>query len=127
MAVRNGRLILFYGGVQLENWINLDNLPKRKDGKIDWKNCNHNLVEFCYDGYKGYFYVEDRISHNNLLLSYGKQTTSITINALIKLQLRKIKRMINIEEHLKQKEICTTEHNSHRHTVLIVLRDIVQI
>ena len=42
----------------MENWINFDNLPRRKDGKIDWKNCNHNLVEFSYNGVSNSFYIE---------------------------------------------------------------------
>lgn len=83
----------------MENWINFDNIPRRKDGKYDWKNCNHNRVDFCYDGECGYFYLEKRIKSDSFLASYKDRFTTISSSGLRNIQLRKIKRMIMIADH----------------------------
>lgn len=87
----------------MENWINFDNLPRRKDGKIDWKNCNHNLVEFIYNGVSNSFYIEKENKHRSYLVSYKNRTTTISRSGLTNIQLGSIIRMINIADNKYKK------------------------
>ena len=46
----------------MDNWIDLSSLPRRKDGKISWKDCDHNLVNFGYENVVDSLYIENRIN-----------------------------------------------------------------
>ncbi len=85
----------------MDNWIDLSSLPRRKDGKISWKDCDHNRVDFCYEGEIGYFFIDKRIRNKIVQVSYKDQTTNITIGAIMLLQLRTIKRMISVANFLE--------------------------
>lgn len=74
----------------LENWINFDNLPKRKDGKIDWKNCNHNLVNFCYRGNVDCLIIEKRIDVDTLSILFNNNIFNLEIQSLKKCCLGKL-------------------------------------
>lgn len=82
--------ILFYGGVQLENWINFDNLPRRKDGKIDWKHCNHNLVEFCYRDKIDKMYIEKHLNEYKVSVNFHENIFDMNIESIKRCCLGKL-------------------------------------
>lgn len=61
----------------MENYINLDNLP-RKFGKIDWKNCDNNLVTFSYRGVQDFFIVVKHIDQDYVLVNYKDKEYKIS-------------------------------------------------
>ena len=74
----------------MENWINFDNLPRRKDGKIDWKNCNHNKVEFCYCGNIDYLIIERRLDIDTLSVIFNNNNFELEIQSIKKCCLGKL-------------------------------------
>lgn len=76
----------------LENWINLDNLPRRNDGKIDWKNCNHNLVNFYYNGISDNFYIIKRLCRHYVLVNYRDHSTVMNTDSINNCRLDSILR-----------------------------------
>lgn len=51
------------------NWVNLDNLP-RKNGKLLWRNCSGERVDFCYRGVEDTLYVLRQIDQKRVLIQY---------------------------------------------------------
>ena len=74
----------------MDNWIDLSNLPKRKDGKISWKDCDHNLVNFCYKDKEDYLYVEKRIDVDNVLVNFNNNLYDMNIISLQRVCLGKL-------------------------------------
>ena len=80
----------------MENWINFNELPKRKDGKISWKECNNNCVYFSYNNYNGMFYIIKRISRKLLLINFEGKEYYINPDSLLKCDLMSFVRYAKI-------------------------------
>lgn len=72
------------------NWIDLSNLPKRADGKISWRDCNHNLVTFSYRGKCDSLFVEKRIDEDRLLVTHNGNQYELPIISLQRVSLGKL-------------------------------------
>jgi hypothetical protein len=75
--------LFYFTEVFMENWVNLDNLPRRKDGKISWKDCNHNLVEFYYNGIRDCFIIVKRLSRHYVLVKYLYHEVIINTDSIL--------------------------------------------
>jgi len=74
----------------LENWINFDNLPRRKDGKVSWKDCNNNVVTFEYKGIIDCLTIVKRIDADTVLVNYNNDIFDLNILSLQRCSLGKL-------------------------------------
>lgn len=74
----------------MENWINFDNLPRRKDGKISWKDCDHNMVEFSYNGNLDSLMVINRATQDAVNVCFKENSYIIPIISLQRVSLGKL-------------------------------------
>lgn len=91
----------------LNNWINLDNLPRRNDGKINWKKCNHNLVEFYFDGVKGTFIIKERTDRHHVIIEYEGNEYRVNTDSLLKLHLESFVRLSKM--YIERKVVLPSE------------------
>lgn len=71
----------------MDNWVDLSTLPRRKDGKISWIDCNNNKVSFQYMGFKGSFLVIKRISRRSILINFEDHEYTINPNSILQCNL----------------------------------------
>lgn len=71
--------------------IDTSNLPKRKDGKIDWANCIGKYVDFEAYGIKGNIRIKDRYKNEQgrhfLRIEYNNKEKVIDQNKFLRLQI----------------------------------------
>ena len=75
----------------MEGTIDTSNLPKRNDGKIDWKNCVGKCVNFNTHGVKGIIEIKDRYKSKNrryhLKIKYNDKEKTIDQSKFLRLQI----------------------------------------
>lgn len=74
----------------MQNWIDLSNLPRRKDGKISWKDCDHNKVNFCYREFEDVFYIERRLTPDSVLVRFHDSEIPMDILSIQRVCLGKL-------------------------------------
>lgn len=57
----------------MNNSIDLSNLPRTVDGKIDWRKCNNEKVDFVYRGIEDSFILIKNIDMHKVLVGYNNQ------------------------------------------------------
>ena len=72
------------------NKIDLTNLPKRKDGKIDWQKCNNISVNFVYRNIEDSLIIVKHINQDYVLVSYKNIEYKLNKISLVRCSLGKI-------------------------------------
>ena len=95
----------------MKNWIDLNNLPKRDDGKISWKDCNNNKVYFSYKDVKGEFNIIKRLKRKRLLIDYEGIICEVNSDSLLKCELSSFVRFSNKYYDVKNKQHIVEYHD----------------
>ena len=74
----------------MDNWIDLSSLPRRKDGKISWKDCDHNLVNFGYENVVDSLYIENRINQDYVSVMFHNSLFDVPIISIQRCSLGKL-------------------------------------
>lgn len=73
------------------NYINLDNLPKDKRGRVKWKYSIGYIVNFSFNNIEGFLKIKDyNIDTRRLVVEYDNYTNSISTNAISDCKLHNI-------------------------------------
>lgn len=72
------------------NRIDLSNLPKRKDGKIDWQKCDNIPVNFVYKNIEDSLIVIKHIDQDYVLVSYKDEKYELNKISLVRCSLGKL-------------------------------------
>lgn len=95
----------------MDNWIDLKNLPKNSSNKISWKDCDHNLVLFCYRGVEDSFYIKNRIDCDNVLVLFHNELITLPIQSIQKVCLGKLYGFaVKNNYHYKQNDLITRDN-----------------
>ena len=76
--------------VNIMNKIDLTNLPKRKDGKVDWQRCENITVDFVYRDIEDSLNIIRHIDQNYVLISYHNKEYKLSKLSLVRCSLGKI-------------------------------------